>query len=111
MYLLPEGFEKRLLASIGSFEEDEPSILHPIKSEYQKNLEEKGWEFIINVKAENEFMNYTENRESFRLLKEDCRRKFCSAGGKIRLTRAHNQYGERIPSEEKTVSVYARNRE
>ncbi len=109
MHSLREGFEKRLLAS--TFEEDiEPSIPHPIKSEYQRNLEERGWEFIINIKAENDFMDYTENRESFRLLREDCRDKFC-LGRKIKLARAHNQYGERIPSEEKTVAIYARDRE
>ncbi|KKK59433.1 hypothetical protein LCGC14_3034450 [marine sediment metagenome] len=109
MYLLPESYEKRLLASIG-FSEEEPSILHPIKSEYQRNLEEKGWEFITKVEAENKFMNYTENRESFRLLREDCRNKFCP-GKKIKLARAYNQYGEKIPSEEKIVDVYAKDRE
>ena len=109
MYLLPEGFEKRLLASMGFFEEEiEPSIPPPIKSEHQRNLEERGWELVAKVKAKNPFMDYTENRESFRLLKKDCERFYPEK--RIKLARAHDRYGKRIPSEEKTVFVYARDK-
>ena len=76
-------------------------------SEHQEYLEEKGWKFIKNVEAKNGLMDYTQDRKSFRLLKEDCRRKFCSGEG-ITLTRAHDEHGEEIPSEEKIVAIYAR---
>ena len=82
--------------------------MHPMKSNYQESLEEKGWEFITNVNAVNGLMDYTEDRKTLRYLIEDCKKLY--PGKKVKLTRAYNTYGERIPSKEKTIAVYTRDR-
>lgn len=109
MYLLPEGFEKRLLASISFSEEEEPSI-NRIKSDRQRKLEEKGWKFIVKVRAKNDFMDYTENRESFRLFKVDCQRKY-APNKEIELIRADDAFGNIIDPCKKIMDVYARDKE
>jgi len=82
--------------------------IRPVKSEYQINLEESGWKFRSNVDADNEVIDYTRNMNTFRLLRKDCRRFFPEK--RIGLFRAHDMYGERIPSERKMVAVYTQDR-
>ncbi len=106
--LIRSGF-KRLLEIIitGGSKEEAGLPISLIKSDYQKNLEERGWGFKSNVDAgNNELMDYTESKESFRLLKKDCGRFY--SGKRIKLTRAHDRYGKRIPSEKKVVAVYVK---
>ena len=109
--LMKRGFE-RLLESIitGGSQEEAGLPISLIKSDYQKNFKRKGWKFRSNVDAgNNELIDYTESREMFRLLKKDCERFY--PGKRIKLARAHDRYGERIPSKRKIVAVYTRDRE
>ncbi|MCH8945589.1 MAG: hypothetical protein IIA85_01585 [Nanoarchaeota archaeon] len=110
MELRRSNFERRLLEAFNYSKEEIELSMNPKKSDYQKNLEAHGWELIARVKAKNRLMDYTETRKYFRFLREDCRREYCP-GRKTRLFRAHDKYGERIPSRKKIVGVYARDRE
>ena len=101
------GFKKILEdIIIGGSKEESGMPISLIKSDYQQNLEDMGWEFVSNIDAGyNILMDYTENINLFRLLKKDCNT--FHPGKRIKLARAHNRYGERFPSEKKIVAVYA----
>lgn len=83
--------------------------IDPIKSDYQKNLEEKGWELITKFKAVTGEVDYTKNRRLIRFLIEDCRNLF--PGKKVKLARAYDELAKRIPSEKKVIAIYVKDRE
>ena len=102
---------KKILENIiiGGSKEESGMPISLIKSDYQQNLEDMGWEFVSNIDAGyNLLMDYTENINLFRLLKKDCDNFYTCK--KIKLARAHNRYGERFLSKKKIVAVYTKDR-
>lgn len=104
------GFN-RLLEEIitGGSKEEIGLPVSLIKSDYQRELEERGWELMSNVDAENVLIDYTKDRNSLRFLRKHCKRFYPEK--RIKLARAHDRYGKRIPSKKKIVGVYTRDRE
>lgn len=105
-------------------EEAAERFFNPIRSEYQKRLEEKGWEFVGN----STFFSMMDQLESLEqiwgeplfLKKQNLReraawkrnwyRKIYPDAEKVRFFRAHDIYGERIPKEELYAGVYIKRR-
>ena len=109
--MMRSGFGRLLEIIITGDSKEETKSINRIKSDYQKNFEEKGWELIKNIEAgNNKLIDFTKSREKFRLLRKYCERFYPEK--RIRLARAHDTYdGKKIDSRKKIVAFYARDRE
>lgn len=105
-------------------EEGYERFLNPIKSEYQKSLEEKGWEFVGNDTLFS-MMDQFESLEQvwgepmvLRIQsikdrakwKRDWYKAIYPDAEKVRFFRGYNIYGERSPNEHMSVGVYIKRR-
>ena len=112
-----ENFLTKLGGSLEAIEK----YLNPIKSNYQKNLESRGWEFLGNEI----FYSIMDNMEPLELVWRDdvilarnsLREKMGSkrewyreieSAEKVRFFRAYDTSGERIQSEKLCVGVYVK---
>ncbi|MEK6819788.1 MAG: hypothetical protein AABY03_01145 [Nanoarchaeota archaeon] len=100
-------------------------FLNPIKSDYQKILEQSGWEFVDNHNFYSMFDELEDVQkiwgDDIKLVRESLRKKMKRFGNwykeihsaeKVRFVRAFDIYGNRIPVENRNIfaGVYIKRR-